>query len=617
MTSRLLEWLRRRDPGLIALRRASRAALVMPLLFAFGVKVVENVSVATFAAFGSFAMLLFVDFGGPMRQRLEAEALLALSGAVLVVLGTAVSNNAWVAAAAMALVAFAVLFAGVVSSTLASAAPALLLAFILSVTLPAPLSDLPDRLGGWALASVSAWLAVALLWPAPARDPLRGVTVASCRALARRVRIDSAYQRGGVEAPSAEERDRAGAEASEAVAQLRARFVATPYRPTALGTESRTLVRLVDELTWLDAILRHSRPSPSAGVDLAVCAVKASAAEVLDECADVLERKAADASALEGVVASLRRAQADSEAGAMLPSHLSHDGSLVSALDPSFRAQEIAFAVSQIASNVQLAAAAESRSWGQRLLGRQPEGVDRRISAAQERAAAHVERHSVWLHNSVRGALGLGIAVLIADLSGVQHSFWVVLGTLSVLRSNALSTGQNVVRGLLGTLVGFAVGAALLAVVGTSTAVLWALLPVAVLVAGFVPATVSFAAGQAAFTLAIVILYNILQPAGWRVGLLRIEDVAIGCAVSLGVGLLFWPRGAAAALGRALAEAYEESARYLAGAVGYGLARCDPTAVHSWDSPGCADPGGRCVASFGRRLSPVSGGARSQAPGAR
>jgi uncharacterized membrane protein YccC len=123
---------------------------------------------------------------------------------------------------------------------------------------------------------------------------------------------------------------------------------------------------------------------------------------------------------------------------------------LVTSLDPSFRAQELSFAVSQIAANIELTAAAERRSWLERFLGRQPAGVAGTFSAAQERAAAHVERHSVWLHNSVRGAIGLGIAVLVADLSGVQHSFWVVLGTLSVLRSNALSTGQNVVRSLGG-----------------------------------------------------------------------------------------------------------------------------------------------------------------------
>jgi uncharacterized membrane protein YccC len=146
----------------------------------------------------------------------------------------------------------------------------------------------------------------------------------------------------------------------------------------------------------------------------------------------------------------------------------------------------------------------------------------------------------------------------------VQHSFWVVLGTLSVLRSNALSTGQFAARGIAGTIAGFAVGGILVSVIGTNTAVLWALLPVAILMAGLAPAVVSFAAGQAAFTLTIVILFNIIQPAGWRVGLVRVEDVALGCAVSLVVGLLFWPRGASAALRRALASAYTECARYVA-----------------------------------------------------
>ena len=200
----------------------------------------------------------------------------------------------------------------------------------------------------------------------------------------------------------------------------------------------------------------------------------------------------------------------------------------------------------------------------ERLLGRQPAGLAGPLASAQERAAAHVQRHSVWLHNSVRGAVGLALAVLVANLAGVQHSFWVVLGTLSVLRSNALSTGQNVVRGLVGTAAGFVVGAGLLALVGTDTTLLWCLLPLAVLFAGFAPAAISFAAGQAAFTLTLVILYNILEPAGWRVGLLRVEDIALGCGVSLAVGVLLWPRGAAAALGQALADAYTHSARFLA-----------------------------------------------------
>src|SRR5205823_117801 len=111
-----------------------------------------------------------------------------------------------------------------------------------------------------------------------------------------------------------------------------------------------------------------------------------------------------------------------------------------------------------------------------------------------------------------------------------------------------LNTGQSVVRGLLGTAAGFIVGAALVALIGTNTTLLWFLLPAAVLLAGLAPAVVSFAAGQAAFTLTLLILFNILQPEGWRIGLVRIEDVALGFAASLLVGLLFWPRGAAAVL---------------------------------------------------------------------
>ena len=182
----------------------------------------------------------------------------------------------------------------------------------------------------------------------------------------------------------------------------------------------------------------------------------------------------------------------------------------------------------------------------------------------------------MWLHNSVRGAAGLGLAVLAARLTGVQHAFWVVLGALSVLRSNALNTGQDAVRAMAGTAAGFVVGAALLAGIGTNTTLLWLLLPLAVFLAGVAPACISFAGGQAAFTLTLVILFNILQPAGWRVGLVRVEDVALGVGVSLIVGVLFWPRGAAAALRRALAQAYADGAGYLASAVRSGTSRGDP-----------------------------------------
>jgi len=584
-----LQWLGRHDPGFAALRRAGRTAIVMPALFAVGDKVIGNAALATFAAFGSFAMLLLVDFRGPMAERLQAQAALAVVGGVFVCVGTLASRNVWLAAAAMAVVGFGVIFAGVVSSVLAGATTALLLGFILPVSLAGPVSSVPDRLAGWGMASGAALGAVAVLWPAPARDPLRGALAAACRALGARLRSEINFLLSGQDGRLALDRDQAAERAKEAVEVLHRAFLATPYRPAALSTAARTVVRLVDEVHWLNTIVVQSgHHAVGAAVSRPACRVKVAAAAVLERAADLLEVTGGNSDELHAALAELAEAltRLERSATADLPVRqvpprsgpIAADepvSEFVSSLEPSFRAQELSFAVSLIARNADLTAAAERRSWRERVLGRQPEGLPGALSAAQERAAAHVEPHSVWLHNSVRGAAGLGLAVLIAQLTGVQHSFWVVLGTLSVLRSNALNTGQNVVRALAGTTAGIIIGAAVLGVIGTNTTLLWLVLPPAILLAGVAPAAISFAAGQAAFTLTLVILFNIIQPAGWRIGLLRIEDIALGCAVSLVVGLLFWPRGAGVALRRALAEAYADSVGYLAAAVNFGMLHCD------------------------------------------
>jgi uncharacterized membrane protein YccC len=577
-------WLRERDPGFGALRRAGRAALVMPAMFALGDVVIGNPAVATFAAFGSFAMLLLVDFAGPMRARLQAQAALAVTGGVFVILGTLASRWPVVAALAMALVAFGVMFAGVVSSVLAGATTSLLLAFILPVSLPGPVSSIPDRLAGWGLASAASLLAIALLWPAPVRDPVRSAAIAGTRAVAHRLRAQVAFVRGGQGDELAAERDAAIAQADSAVEALHAVFFATPYRPTGLSTAARTLVRLVDELKWLNTIVLRAAPhAPAPALDPHVGAVKTAAAAVLERGGDLLDAPQRSPEALRAALTELRARLSELERGATsrLPAGAAMDagaaaepamGDVISSLDPAFRAQELSFVVSQIATNIDWAAAAERRSWLEQMLGRRPEGLPGPVSAAQERAGAHVEQHSVWLQNSIRGAIGLGLAVLIANLTGVQHAFWVVLGTLSVLRSNALSTGQSVLRGLLGTVIGFAVGAALVELVGTNRSLLWVLLPPAVLCAGLAPAAISFAAGQAGFTIVLLVLYGIIAPAGWTTGLVRVEDVAIGSAVSVLVGALFWPRGAAAQLGRSLSEAYADAARALHTAIEAGLA---------------------------------------------
>ena len=585
-----VRWLGQRDRGFAALRRATRAAIIMPAMFALGDKVIGNPQLATFAAFGSFAMLLLVDFGGPVAERFQAQAALVVTGGVFVCLATLASQTVWLAAVAMAVVGFGVIFAGVVSSVLAGATTALLLAFILPVSLAAPASAVPDRLAGWAMAGGVALVATTLLWPAPARDRLRGPAAAACRALAARLRAGIAYMLSGMDEQFALDRDHAAAQADQAVEALRSAFLATPYRPTGLSTPARTTVRLVDELSWLNSIVIQPGLHREGGRRAAL-RVKEAAAAVLDRAADLLESRGGSSDELDAALTELAAAHAKMQEGvtADLPARSLRPASdpaagggpaseFITSLDPAFRAQELSYAVSLIARNVELTAAAERRSWRERWLGRQPEGVPGTLSAARERITSYLEPHSVWLHNSLRGAAGLGLAVLAARLTGVQHAFWVVLGALSVLRSNALNTGQDAVRAMLGTVAGFIVGAALLVVIGSNTMLLWFLLPLAVFLAGVAPAVISFAGGQAAFTLTLVILFNIIQPTGWRVGLVRIEDIAIGVGVSLVVGVLFWPRGAAPALRQALAEAYADGAGYLASTVRFGMSRGDPGA---------------------------------------
>ncbi|HXP28599.1 MAG TPA: FUSC family protein, partial [Solirubrobacteraceae bacterium] len=470
---------------------------------------------------------------------------------------------------------------------------------------------LPDRLAGWGMASGAALIAVGALWPTPARGPLRAAATAACTALAARLRAEVAYVLSGRDQALEHAHERAIEQAEASLAAMHRVFLATPYRPATLSTAGRATVRLVDELNWLGEIAAASAAARAAApASHSACAVRTAAAEVLDRGADLLGLHGGGCAELHRAIdeldGALGRMEHDATTTLPIDAHVTDGtgageiraGALVSSLDPSFRAQELGFAVTNIAQNIDLAAAAERRSWLQRLLGRQPRGIASTFSAAQERATAHVDRNSVWLHNSVRGAAGLALAVFIANETGVQHSFWVVLGTLSVLRSNALSTGQNIVRGLTGTVAGFVVGGALVALIGTNTTLLWFLLPPVVLLAGFAPAAISFAAGQAAFTMTLLFLYNIIQPVGWRVGLLRVEDIAIGCGVSLLVGLLFWPRGASAALRRALADAYRESAGYLASAVDFGMRRCDG-GVASLQAP---DEDAQHAAAAARRL---------------
>ena len=210
---------------------------------------------------------------------------------------------------------------------------------------------------------------------------------------------------------------------------------------------------------------------------------------------------------------------------------------------------------------------------------------------------AHLDPRSVRFRTAARAGIGLAVAVLIARGASLEHAFWVVLGTLSVLRSNVLGTGATALHALLGALVGFGVATALMLTVGGDASALWVILPIVVFSSAYTPGAVNFVVGQASFTVFVVVLFNLLVPEGWRTGLVRVQDVAIGAGISVAVGALLWPRGARGVARAAFADLRDAARRDFEVALGVTLAG-EPEADAAAARTAVAETRSRAVAAL-------------------
>jgi len=148
------------DPGRFALKNAIRAAIVVPLAFALGLKVFELPQMALFGAFGSVGLLIFVDFGGTRRERFLAYLGTLLVCTVTISLGTLCSHTTWLAVVMMLLIGFAVLFAGVIDGYVAAASLVLILTFVIATMVQTDASEIPYRLAGWGVAGALSLIAI-------------------------------------------------------------------------------------------------------------------------------------------------------------------------------------------------------------------------------------------------------------------------------------------------------------------------------------------------------------------------------------------------------------------------------------------------------------------------
>jgi hypothetical protein len=537
------------DPERDALRRGVRAAIVVPLAAAVSFLVVGGSQAPLFTIVGAFWLMVLVDFPGNRQSRALAHCGVGFNGAVLITLGTLMAPVPWLAVPLMFVLAVAVMLAGVLSETIAAGQRVTLLAYVLPVC--TPIGPIGERLLGWAIALVVCVPAALFLLPPRRHSELRRRAAQVCAALADRLE--------GVGSAS---------HVSRAMNALRANFFDADFRPVGLTAGSRALARVVDNLEWVT-----DRVDGNTGAALAE--TKDPAVEVLRSCASVLDvsrvsERAMDRAELEVALAELRsmaRGRHREDIVGVLSQ--TSDASAVGVGRQLLYRRTIATAIGLTGRVIAAAAEADARPVWARALGLRlaPSGAADRLLpetvAVRTIITGFLASRSVAARNAVRTGVGLALAVAATHLFPVQHGFWVVLGAIVVMGSSALTTGTKVVRAVAGTAVGVILGAGLIAVVGVAPAVLWTLLPIAIFAAAYVPRVASFAAGQAAFTMTVLIILNLIVPTGWRLGLVRIEDVTAGAAVAAVVSVLLWPRGATASVSAAIDTAIDLGSRYL------------------------------------------------------
>lgn len=551
---RTLELARTKDPERDGLRRAVRAAITVPVAAGVSLGVAGGTAAPLFTYLGAFWLMVVTDFPGNRQARALGYLGLGVNGSILIAIGTLVRPIPWLAVMLMFVLGVVVTLAGAVSETMSASQRATLLLYVWPVC--TPVGPIGERLLGWLIAVLICVPASLFFLPPRHYGELRRRAAKVCAALADRIEgIGSA------------------ADVTGAMDALQANFLAASFRPVGLSAGSRGLVRIVDHLQ-----LVRDRVDDHTGIALGP--MQPPAIDVLRCCARLLDQsqvahRAANRAALDRALSQLRSlALGRYHEDVTLILGEPDDAAAVAIAQELLTCRGvIATTIGLVGRGIAAAAAADARPVWARALGRRlpPTGFADRLLpetvAAATIPAGFLTTHSVTAHNGLRTGAGLALAVAVTYLFPVQHGFWVVLGTMAVLGSSALTTGTKVVQAVAGAAVGVTVGSVLIAAVGAQPALLMALLPIAVFGSAYLGRIFSFAAGQAMITLTVLIILNITGPTGWRIGLLRIEGIALGAAMAIVVSLLLWPRGATAAVSAVLGAALDVNLRYLHAAV--------------------------------------------------
>src|SRR5437899_9798316 len=395
-----------RDPGFAALRRAARAAIVIPLAFALGTFVLHLGQNVIFIVFGCFALLVITDFGGLRPARARAYLTATAVGALLVALGTFVSLTVAAAAAVTLLVALVMAFARVFGGYFVAGQTGMLLAYIVATAVPASPASIPLRVGAFALAGAISTVAGVFMWPRFERVTLCKQAAKACLRVADLV--DAVY--AGGDAAELQRRIDAARAAEQAA---RGEYVATAKRPAGPARRDRALAQRLIELQRMVDIVERPFYQYRASV-----APRIAERDRLAESTIAALRSSADA-LTGGTLPDLRavedsrlahRVALDRWAGEELKAGRPAD-QVLDGLDVDHTLRVIAYLTIALGSNAIITAGGRPEVTVP-TSAPTPGGIGGVILRILETVRTHLDPSSTVVQSSLRIAIGLAIAVV-------------------------------------------------------------------------------------------------------------------------------------------------------------------------------------------------------------
>jgi hypothetical protein len=564
----VVAWARRRDPELRAVRTAVRVTTAGCLGFYLCRYVLGDAVMATYAVFGAIALGALSDVFGAPAVRTRVYLLALPAAAALVALGTLLAAYTVTAVLGMLVVGFLVAYAGVGGPRLIGLVNGMQLFYILPCFPPYEPDTLPQRLLGLGIGVGLLILADRLLWPAPA-PPAFCTRIADTADLVARY---LAKVRLHPEVEQVELRESTLA----ALEGLRLTAVPVPQRPTGPGHRDRGLthaagaIRIIGARTAVLDELMHSPDAPPAEFTSALLgAVRTSLTEVS---------------------AALRGRGPAPVAGplmAMVEKYLERRAGWIAGrgdnveLPDGLRAGVAALAIAESTRGLVAAARAAVGAGPDDTAEQPPTAWYATTSTARlwrGRLLSHLTPRSVYLQNAVRLALGLAVARAAVDVFDLSHGMWVLLATLTLMRTSLIASGAALLPAFAGTLVGAGLGAALLTVIGGHSTVYAVMLPVVMVLAFAAGPLFGPLYGQAGFTVVVAALFAQVSPATWELAGSRLLDVVAGGLIGAAIGAAVWPRGGAGEIRRIAEQALRAGADELVStldAVG-GVCRLPP-----------------------------------------